>query len=43
MASTELAKARNYEEETEKLIAGTDRPSFHLYARAGWLNETNGF
>lgn len=43
MISETLRKARWQEAETEKKIAAKDRPEFHLSARAGWMNDPNGF
>ncbi len=43
MASQTLREARKYEESAEKLIKKEERPDFHLSARAGWMNDPNGF
>lgn len=43
MNSQTLREARKYEEATEKMISEEEKPSFHLAARTGWLNDPNGF
>lgn len=43
MASQTLREARKYEENADKLIKKEERPDFHLSARAGWMNDPNGF
>ena len=43
MTSETLREARKYEEAFSKLIKDEDRPSFHVGARVGWLNDPNGF
>lgn len=43
MTSQTLREARKYEEASEKLIKKENRPSFHLPARTGWMNDPNGF
>ncbi len=43
MTSQILRDARKYEEEMERRIAKAVRPSFHLSARVGWMNDPNGF
>lgn len=43
MGSQVLREARKYEEIFEKKINENERPSFHLSARTGWMNDPNGF
>ena len=43
MISPELRRAREYEEEKEKLISPERRPYYHLSSRVGWMNDPNGF
>jgi len=43
MLSDNLRRAREYEEQQEKLIKKEDRPLFHLSPRVGWMNDPNGF
>ena len=43
MISEALQKARQYEAAAEQSIPQGQRPGFHLSARAGWMNDPNGF
>ena len=43
MSSQKLQDARLYEERKESRISPLTRPLFHLSARAGWMNDPNGF
>ena len=43
MTSQTLREARKYEEASEKMISGEERPAFHLSPRTGWMNDHNGF
>ena len=38
-----LRDARRYEETRDRQIADVPKPSFHLSARTGWMNDPNGF
>ena len=38
-----LRDARRYEETRDRQIADEPKPSFHLSARTGWMNDPNGF
>lgn len=41
--SNSLREARRHEEIAAQMIPDPARPSFHLSARAGWMNDPNGF
>lgn len=43
MNSSLLEKARNYEKENIKTIPVEQRPTYHLSAPIGWINDPNGF
>lgn len=43
MNSQTLREARKYEEATEHAPGQNERPTFHLAARIGWMNDPNGF
>lgn len=43
MISQILRDARRYEAIAEQAIPADSKPSFHLAARVGWMNDPNGF
>ena len=43
MISNTLFEARHHEEIVEQTIPESNRPSFHLTPRVGWMNDPNGF
>ena len=43
MISQILRDARRYEAIAEQTIPASSKPSFHLAARVGWMNDPNGF
>ncbi|MCR5826653.1 MAG: glycoside hydrolase family 32 protein [Oscillospiraceae bacterium] len=43
MVSQILRDARRYEAIAEQAVPAKSKPSFHLAARVGWMNDPNGF